>query len=285
MDRILFGDNQFFGVNHMSEEKARAQAMRFSSTQSMMDVLDTALDLGIKTFMCTTHDGIAAICDHVRTDPNKYRDFEFYPCMPYAYKYADAMIEHGVTGALKKFVQGDIFSMMLRGSKALVTRNFTDLILLLVDAEMKMFRGLKTDVIFIQNITVDLMLGLGLKEPFIAFAEHIKNKYGAEPGFQTMNLPLLLNMLESCDIENPIICSVINKTGFRMCGGLKTYEELLRVKQFRPIAMSIFASGAIPPKEAIEYICRIKEIESIVFGASTYSHIKQTKELIDQFSS
>ena len=29
MDRLLFGDNQFFGVNHMSEEKARAQAMRF----------------------------------------------------------------------------------------------------------------------------------------------------------------------------------------------------------------------------------------------------------------
>ncbi len=25
MDRLLFGDNQFFGVNHMSEEKARAQ--------------------------------------------------------------------------------------------------------------------------------------------------------------------------------------------------------------------------------------------------------------------
>ncbi len=29
MDHLLFGDNQFFGVNHMSEEKARAQAMRF----------------------------------------------------------------------------------------------------------------------------------------------------------------------------------------------------------------------------------------------------------------
>lgn len=29
MDRVLFGDNQFFGVNHMSEEKARAQAIRF----------------------------------------------------------------------------------------------------------------------------------------------------------------------------------------------------------------------------------------------------------------
>ncbi len=284
MDRILFGDNQFFGVNHMSEEKARAQAMRFSSTQSMMDVLDTSLDLGIKTFMCTTHEGIADICDYVRADPKKYRDFAFYPCMPYAYKYAYAMTEHGVAGALKKFVQGDIFSMMFRGGKALVTRDFTELILLLIDAEMKMFRGLKTEVIFIQNIMVDLMLGLGLQEPFVTFAEHVKTKYGAEPGFQTMNLPLLLNTLEACHIENPIVCSIINKTGFRMCGGLAAYEEILRVKQFRPIAMSIFASGAIPPKEAIEYVCQQKAIESIVFGASTKAHIQQTKELIEMLS-
>ena len=36
MDRLLFGDNQFFGVNHMSEEKARAQSMRFQDTQASM---------------------------------------------------------------------------------------------------------------------------------------------------------------------------------------------------------------------------------------------------------
>ena len=33
MDRLLFGDNQFFGVNHMSEEKARAQPMRFQDIE------------------------------------------------------------------------------------------------------------------------------------------------------------------------------------------------------------------------------------------------------------
>jgi hypothetical protein len=27
MPNLLFGDNQFFGINHMSEEKARAQAL------------------------------------------------------------------------------------------------------------------------------------------------------------------------------------------------------------------------------------------------------------------
>ena len=44
MDRLLFGDNQFFGINHMSEEKARAQSMRFSDAQSIIDVLDIAAD-------------------------------------------------------------------------------------------------------------------------------------------------------------------------------------------------------------------------------------------------
>ena len=51
MDRVLFGDNQFFGVNHMSEEKARAQAMRFQDTQAIIDVLDAAYVEGIRTFM------------------------------------------------------------------------------------------------------------------------------------------------------------------------------------------------------------------------------------------
>ena len=54
MDRLLFGDNQFFGVNHMSEEKARSQSMRFRDTQAIIDVLDKAYDNGIRTFMCTT---------------------------------------------------------------------------------------------------------------------------------------------------------------------------------------------------------------------------------------
>ena len=47
MDRLLFGDNQFFGVNHMSEEKARAQAMRFQDLDAVMEVLDAAYDEGV----------------------------------------------------------------------------------------------------------------------------------------------------------------------------------------------------------------------------------------------
>lgn len=104
LDRLLFGDNQFFGVNHMSEEKARAQAMRFQDFSAIMSVLDAAYDEGIHTFMCTTHERIAEVVNHVRADRARYADFTFYPCMPYAHKYANAMTELGPLGAVKSFL-------------------------------------------------------------------------------------------------------------------------------------------------------------------------------------
>lgn len=285
MDRILFGDNQFFAVNHMSEEKARAQSIRFKDAESMMKVLDIAYDAGIRTFMCTTHDRVAEICDIVRKNPARYADFKFYPGMPYAHKYANAVTELGALGALKKFASGSIMGTILRGGTAIARQDVAGLIKMLVDAEMKMFEGLSTEVIFLQNVMVDLLLGLDLRGVFIEFANHVKERYNAEPGFFTMNMPMLLDVLEDCSIENPIICSSINKIGFRMCGGKELYEQVLAERKFRPIAMSILASGAIPPKEAIEYVCKFPNLKSIVFGASSKAHILQTKELIDEFSS
>jgi hypothetical protein len=285
MDRILFGDNQFFGVNHMSEEKARAQAMRFQDTKAIIEVLDVAYDEGIKTFMCTTHDRIAEICDHVRANPERYAGFVFYPCMPYAHKYANAVTEFGMLGALKRFLpeEGKIQAVLQAGI-SIAKKDVVSVMKLLIDAEMKIFRGLRTDVIFLQNIVTDLLLGLDFKEAFSIFASHIKERYGAEPGFITMNLPRLLTVLEELGMSNPVICSNINKIGFRMCGGREPYERIIAEKRFRPIAMSVFASGAIPPKEALEYVCSLKNIESIVFGASSRANIKQTKELIESFT-
>jgi len=155
---------------------------------------------------------------------------------------------------------------------------------LLIDQELKMFKGIQTPVIFLQNVILDLLLGLDFKDVIKAYAEYIKKKYNAEPGFITMNLPLCLSVLKECGIENPIICCNINKIEFRMCGGMKVYEKLIKEEKFRCIAMSVFASGAVPPKEALEYVCNLEGVKSIVFGASSRVNIKQSKELIEDFS-
>lgn len=285
MDRVLFGDNQFFGVNHMSEEKARAQAMRFQDDRAIIDVLETAYDAGIRTFMCTTHDRIAAVCDHFRASRDRFPDFQFYPCMPYAHKYANAVTEHGIVEALRRFLPQDgALGALLKGGVSLASKDMEGIGQLLIDAEMKMFAGLPTPVVFLQNVVTDLLLGLGAYSAFRIFADHVKRRYGAEPGFITMNLPRLLDALDAEGIENPIVCANINKIGFRMCGGIATYEAAIATRRFRPVAMSILASGAIPPREAIAYVCRQRNIESIVFGASSRANILETSRLISELS-
>ena len=281
MDRLLFGDNQFFGINHMSEEKARAQAMRFQSTDAIMSVLDAAYDAGIRTFMCTTHDRIAEVCAHVRANPTRYPDFVFYPCMPYAHKYANAVTEHGLFGALGQFMPEEGFlRTALRGGAALAAKDLEGIAKLLIDVEMKMFAGLKTPVIFVQNVFTDLLLGMGYTRSLRVFHDHVRDRYGAEPAFITMNLPMLLDALQSEGIENPIICANINKIGFRMCGGPDRYVEALRSGKVRAIAMSIFASGAIPAEEAIAWIGGLPNVEAIVFGASSRANIINTRDLV-----
>jgi hypothetical protein len=99
-----------------------------------------------------------------------------------------------------------------------------------------------------------------------------------------MNLPSLLDVLEKEGISNPIICASINKKGFRMCGGVERYENTIATRKFRPVAMSVLASGAIPAREAIAYVCGQKEIRSIVFGASSRANIAETKRLIDEMT-
>jgi hypothetical protein len=283
MDRVLFGDNQFFGVNHMSEEKARSQSMRFQDLSAILEVLDIAYKAGIRTFMCTTHERIAEVCDHFRAHQDRYPDYIFYPCMPYAHKYANAVTEHGMLDALKMFLPADgALTAMFRGGMAVANKDAEAILKLLVDAEMKMFHGLTTPVIFLQNVVTDLILGLGANVCFRMFADHVREKYGAEPGFITMNMPRLLDVLDAQGIANPIVCANINKIGFRMCGGIEQYENLIATRSFRPVAMSVLASGAIAPREAIEYVSLQPRIESIVFGASGASNIRQTKSLIDE---
>ncbi len=64
----------------------------------------------------------------------------------------------------------------------------------------------------------------------------------------------------------------------------ESYERALKEKEFRAMAMSILASGGVKPREGVEYVCRQKAIQSIVFGASSRQHILETVNLIQEYS-
>ena len=285
MDKVILGDNQFFGINHMSESKAQAQTERFQKLDAIIDVIDIAYDAGIRGFMFNTHDRVSDICDYLRDHPTRYSELGLYPSLPYAHKYANAVNEHGLIGALNSQVLAGqsvtgAASTLVRGGISVVKRDLMDVMRILTDIELKMFRNLNVRAIFLQNIVADLLLGFGNREVFAAFQSHIKNRHGVDAGFNTMNLPAMVEILEQAGIENPLVCSAINQSGYLMSPDVASYEETLAKKKFRPMAMSILASGAIPISQAVQYVVDAG-VESIVFGASSRNHIVDTKETID----
>ena len=68
-----------------------------------------------------------------------------------------------------------------------------------------------------------------------------------------------------------------------MSGGIDLYEQTLKTKKVRIVAMQVLAGGAIPSKEALDYVCGLPNIESILFGASTKAHIEDTVAQINYF--
>jgi hypothetical protein len=135
----------------------------------------------------------------------------------------------------------------------------------------------------VQNVFTDLLLGMGFTRALRIFHDHVVTKYGVEPAYITMNMPMLLEALEKEGIERPIICANINKIGFRMSGGFDAYLAALKSGRVRAVAMSVYASGAIPPDEAIHWISELPGVESLVFGASSAANIRSTKALVDRY--
>lgn len=284
LDPLIFGDNQFFGVSHMSEERGMERLRRFQKNEAIIETIQIAYDAGIRAFSFTTHDRVAQLCDHFRENSSRYPDICFYPGLPYAQKYAHLVNEKGIFGAISDVVFSDrtaaqVVDTLARGGKALLTQNPIEVMRLLVDAEMKMFRDLNVKVVFLQNIVTDLILGFEIPEFFQAYTTYVEESFGAKAGFITLNMPRLVDFLLQNGIENPIVCSAINQAGFQMNPDRESYEKTLSEKTFQPMAMSVMAAGAIPPREALDYVLGLPNIQSLLFGASTEKNIVETQKL------
>ena len=281
MDKIIFGDNQFLGVNHMSEQTAIKQSQRFKTSDDIFKTLKYVNKIGIKSFMFTTHHKLEPVFEMMKFDKS-FDDFKLYPCMPYAHKYADALVELGPIQMINKFTPGNKLISGLKGVGSLISSNPLPIMKLLVDSEMKQLKGMNIHGIFLLNIVTDLLLGLEMYDILYEYITYCEKKYNVKSGFFTMNYVKLHDVLvNKLKIENPIIISNINKVGFRMNSSKAEVESLLNDENSFNIAMSFLASGALNPIEAANYIKSLSGVKSVLFGASSNNHIKQTKELLE----
>ncbi len=288
IDKIVFGDNQFFGINHRSQDKAEELAKKFSDINQIFEVYDNAFSCGIRAVMLNSNDRAIEITQYFRDNKAKYGDIAWYPSIPYPHKYSNMVAEKGIFPTVNEvlFKGNSAFGalgMIAKGGSAVLGKDMMKMLEMLIDAEVKMFRGLDVKVIFLQNVITDLILGYGIKEVFQRYCDHIRKKHKVLPGFITLNMPYLKAKLEEWGIEEVVICSTINKNGFNMYPSKEEYERVIATNdpnKYQLMAMSVLASGAISPKEAFDYANNLN-IQSVVFGASSLKNIQQTTSMIN----
>jgi hypothetical protein len=283
IDKIVFGDNQFFGINHMSQEKAQRLAEKFFDIDNIYRVYDMAFAAGLRAVMLNSNDRAREICEHFRKNGSKYPDLNWYPSIPYPHKYANMISEKGILPTIKDVLLADnsalgILGLISKGGGAVLRKDAIKMMQMLIDVEMKMFMGLNIQCIFLQNILTDLLLGFEIKEVFLEYVEYIRTKYKVAPGLITQNMPKLKAKLEEWGIEGVVICTSFNKIGYLMSPSLEAYVRAAAgndPEKYPLMAMSTLASGAIPAPEAYDFINKQK-IQSVVFGASSKGHIEET---------
>lgn len=288
IDKIVFGDNQFFGINHMSQEKAQLLSENFFDINNIYKVYDLAFKNGIQAVMLNSNDRAKEICDHFRANKKQYGHLAWYPSIPYPHKYANLVNEKGIFPAINDVLFSNnsalgVLGMVAKGGMAVISKDAIELMKMLVDIEVKIFKGLDVKVVFLQNIVVDLLLGYGAKEIFYEYCEYIRKKHNGLPGLITQNMPYLKAKLEEWGIEGVVICGSINKIGYLMSPDISSYLEAIEKNdssKYQIMAMSTLASGAIHAREAYEFINSLS-IQSVVFGASSERNIQETVSLIN----
>ena len=283
IDKIVFGDNQFFGINHSSQDKAEEMAKRFSDIKNILNVYDNAFDCGLKAVMLNSNERAAEITQYFRDNKSKYSDLTWYPSIPYPHKYADMVNELGIFPAINEVIfknntAGGMFSMITKGMTVAVTKDVLKVMEMLIDIEYKMFKGLDCKVLFLQNVVTDLLLGLGIKEVFQHYCDYIRKKHKILPGFITLNMPYLKAKLEEWGVEEVVICSTINAAGFNMYPSKETYEQVIAANdssKYQLMGMNVLASGSITPKQSFDYVNGLN-LQSVVFGASSKEHIRNS---------
>jgi len=287
IDQIIFGDNQFFGINHRSQEKAEEMLKRFGNIDNIFEVYDNAYDCGVKAVMLNSNERAAAICDRFRENKSRYGELAWYPSIPYPYKYANMVNELGIFPAISEVLfkgnsAGGVLSIIGKGASALFTKDAMKMMEMLIDVEYKMFRDLNVKCLFLQNVIADLVLGYNIKEVFEHYCEYIRKKYHISPGIITLNMPYLISKLKEWGIDEVVICSSINAAGFNMHPSKEEYEKVIAANdpsKYQLMAMNVLASGSITVQQSFDYINSLK-LQSVVFGASSKGHIKSTVDAI-----
>lgn len=287
IDSIILGDNQFFGVNHMSQDKGRETYEKFKNLDEIKKTIYFALDNGVKGIFFSTHPAIYQITNMIRADKYLKNNLSFYVNVPYIIKYVQMLNEMGMVKTIKNILTGkniffNLLYLMQTGGN-IITNNFLKITNRLIDVELNPFHDLNVKAVFLHNGLADLALGYKMTNVISNFYNYIQKKYKLIPAFGTLNYPLFCDLLKDAGIQESLIMTSVNKKGLFMNPSREAVEKSIKINKHTLLAMGTLASGILQPEEAYEYVASLKKVKHIVVGLSSKNHADETFKLIRKY--
>ncbi|MGI0056017.1 MAG: hypothetical protein ACREAK_01445, partial [Nitrosarchaeum sp.] len=84
---ILLGDNPFFGIDHLSQERARERLKILTGFEKITEIMQYVSELGVNGFVVSTHPELRDLIQYIKKNTNLLEKMEFYPILPYAQGY------------------------------------------------------------------------------------------------------------------------------------------------------------------------------------------------------
>lgn len=279
IDQIILGDNQFFGVNHMSEARGMETREKFKDINEIKKMLYNAMELGVKGIFFSTHPDIYQITDMIREDEALRNHFNIYVNVPYIVKYISMVNTIGPVGTIQTMLQGKNakanMKFFMEGAKNLFTTDYISLAMQLVEVEVAPFHDLNVKAVLLHNSLCDLTLAYGMTDVVKSFDDFVRNKLGVIPGYGTQNYPAFAEFLKKAGLKESFVMTAVNDMGFYMNPDKKSYEEYFKNDDNTVLAMASLASGRLKPEEAYKYLASIG-IKNIVVGLSSKEHAEET---------
>jgi len=291
--KLLVGDNPFQGVSHLSQTRAVSRTEDLTDPGYAARLISSSIENSADGFMFTFNSKTIPILRELRKNHTS-KHIDLYALIPDAGDFVRIVaFSGGVLGLGRKLARDVILSNNWRSfsylTAGILSRNPGTLLKSYLAYEAGRLRstagnGMSLASLMLHETLCDMSLALNLEwvfHEYISIAKSLKTK----PGFETRNLPYLVNKFEDwrINLKDTVIAAPLNAVGFQMCPSKEQSEMVLsRLRGAEVIAFSVLAAGYIQPEEALNYISRQPEISGVAIGISSLDHAMNMRAIKQQ---
>jgi hypothetical protein len=274
--KVIFGDNQFLGVEH-SGRKVSEYREAFRSEKQIADTLKMAWAAGLREYAFTATPMMLKIVASISAEC----PFTLHPAFPYAQAVNKKLADMGLLGAFTDVVRSSSVFSVIAAATSSFRHDYRRALELYMRYDLQGINWERVGSVGLLNVATDFLLGLRRQDILDQFCQVVRLRYGKVPVLYTMNFPRLAESIWRDDQHETRIVFNFNERGFRVNPSLSSVIDAMDVHRGREIyIMSLYSGrGSTEPER---YLARFPAVKGVLFGSSNVGRIRSNFESLSR---